>query len=83
LNIKLQLFSFRHLSATSTFNELKSVLNEEVKNTSSQDNKNIKQELNALETRLQTYIDKRFFELQQHIDQCFNHLEEKLTNSNR
>ncbi len=40
----------------------------------------MKQELNALENRLQTYIDKRFLTLQQHLDDRFNQLEEKLTN---
>ncbi len=54
-----------------------------MKSTSNQDHESIKQELNALENRLQVYIDKRFIELQQHIDQRFDHLEEKLTNSNR
>jgi flagellar capping protein FliD len=54
-----------------------------LKSTSSQENDNIKQELTALEKRLQTYIDKRFLELQQRIDEGFTHLEEKLTNLNR
>jgi hypothetical protein len=40
----------------------------------------MKQELNALENRLQIYIDQRFLQLQQHIDDRLNQLEEKLTN---
>ncbi len=50
-----------------------------MKSTCSQDNDKIKQDLNALENRLQTYIDKRVLELQQHIDNRFDRLEEKLT----
>jgi hypothetical protein len=59
---------------------MKSILNDEVKSTcSSQDNDKTKQEINALENRLQTYIDERFLHLQQHIDTRLNRLEEKLT----
>jgi flagellar capping protein FliD len=73
---------FRQVSPpalTSILSEIKSSLNEDVKSTCSQDNDKIKQDLNALENRLQTYIDKRVLELQQHIDNRFDRLEEKLT----
>jgi hypothetical protein len=75
---------FRHTSGTplpSILNEIKSTLNEEVKSTCNQDNDKLKQELNILENRLQTYIDQRFLQLKQHIDDRLNRLEEKLTNS--
>ncbi|CAF0746897.1 unnamed protein product [Adineta ricciae] len=66
---------------SSIVNEIRSSLNEDVKNTYSQDNEQAKQELNALESRLESYIAQRFDELKRHIDQRFNHLEDLLTKS--
>ena len=40
----------------------------------------MKQELIALENRLQLYIDKQFLQLQQHIDDRLDNMEKKLTN---
>lgn len=59
---------------------MKSALNDDVKSTSSnQDDTKI----NALENRLQTYIDERFLQLQKHIDNRLDRLEEKLTELNQ
>lgn len=48
--------------------ETKSSVTEDVKS----------KEINALETRLERYIDQRFIQLEKHIDERFDRLEEKL-----
>lgn len=67
---------FRH--SPPTLNEIKSTINETSKSPSVERPNLSIEELNALESRLQTYIDKQFVQLQQHIDKRFDQLEEKL-----
>jgi hypothetical protein len=49
-----------------------------VKNVSSDDKDNIQLQLIAFEKRFETYVDKCFMQLQDHIDDRFNRLEERL-----
>lgn len=79
LNFSSFIFSQQAPAIPTSISKETKTLNDEKQNTSSQDSNNIKQEFNALENRLQTYIDNKFLQLQQHIDDRLNHLEQKLS----